>query len=106
MAEVDRVVTLETGRKVNVEFAPQGRYILLVTLVFTLLAAWGPAWRRTPGAWGQWPLVYLGFVLLTAVWSLWTIHANPCLPSAMPPLRMSTCCLPSPSALQTRYHSL
>ena len=63
-----------------VDFSPQGRYVLLMLLLTTTLAAWGPAWRRHPGGWHRWPALYLGFLALAALATEIVLLTGPCLP--------------------------
>ncbi len=56
-----------------VGFSPQGRYVMLNVVLLTAIACVAP---RT--VWRFWPLAYVTFLALAALWSLALIHAYPC----------------------------
>ncbi len=63
-----------------VDFSPQGRYVLLMLILTTVLAAWGPAWRRRPGRLRYWPMVYVGFLAVAAFATEVLLLVAPCRP--------------------------
>jgi len=56
-----------------VGFSPQGRYVMLNVVLLTSVACVAP--RRV---WRFWPLAYVTFLALAALWSVALIHAHPC----------------------------
>jgi hypothetical protein len=57
-----------------VGFSPQGRYVMLNVVMLTSIACTAPR-----GTWRLWPVAYVAFLVLAALWSVTVIHANPCL---------------------------
>lgn len=61
-----------------VGFSPQGRYVLLMVVLLTAIALSVPGRRAQPGFWRAWPYGYGALLALAALWTVATIHANPC----------------------------
>ncbi len=64
-----------------VDFAPQGRYVLLPVVVLTLVALW--AVTEKPGP--RWLLLAVAYFAVTALWSLVLLWQQPCGPGVVLP---------------------
>jgi hypothetical protein len=62
-----------------VSFAPQGRYILLMTVLLTAIAVSAPARAAHHRFWKAWPYLYGTLLAFAVIWAIALIYANPCL---------------------------
>ncbi len=68
-----------------VDFAPQGRYVLLPIVVLTLVALWG----INEGLGHRWRQLTLVYFAIVALWSLILLWQQPCGPGVVLPVRVT-----------------
>lgn len=65
-----------------VSFSPQGRYVLLMTVLLTAIAVSAPTRAARHGFWRAWPYLYGTLLAFSVIWAIALIYANPCVAHA------------------------